>query len=238
MNSVFNIKRFWRYLKREMVFDHKLLFQLTSVVVIALLSYVLFAKVLGRESISEFIAGLLFGLGVICVGYFTSEISSCFKKKPVCIDYLTVPASMLEKYLSKIIKHFLMPFLLYMIALKLFQIIENPSNSLFELTRLDMVMLSILLCESAYFLFFGAIFRRFAIVWALVLNTVVSTAFGACALFINFMPFDPIRVFLQTHVGSRLVLGTITSVVIMIISIIVSYFIYRRKELHVKPLNW
>lgn len=238
MNSVFNIKRFWWYLKREMVFDHKLLFQILSVTLLAIISYVLFSKVLGYESVSDLIAGLLFGLGIICIGYFTSEISSCFKKKPICVDYLTVPASMLEKYLSKIVKHFLIPFLLYMIALRILQFIEDPNHILFDFTRVEMLLSSILLCESSYFLFFGVIFRRFAIVWALVLNTVVSTFFGACALFINFMPFDPIRVYFQTHGGSRLMLGSITCVVIMIISIIVSYFIYRRKELHVKPLNW
>lgn len=238
MNSVFNIKRFWWYLKREMVFDHKLLFQIMSVTFVALLAYVLFSKVLGYESVSGFIAGLLFGLGVICVGYFTSEISSCFKKKPICVDYLTVPASMLEKYLTKIIKHFLIPFLVYMIALRICQFIEDSNHVLFEFTRMDMLLTGILLLESAYLLFFGVFFRRFAIVWALVFNTVVSTVFGACALFINFMSIDPIRVYLQMHGGSRLELFAASSAVIMIISIIVSYFIYRRKELHVKPLNW
>ena len=238
MNSVFNIKRFWTYLKREMVFDHKLLIQVSGVVAVAIVVYLFFAKVIDRASLADFIVGLICGLGVIFVAYFTSEISSCFKNKPICVDFLTVPASMLEKYLTKLIKHFLIPSLLYICAWKVFQFIEDPTHPLFEFSRADKLIVTIILYESALFLFAGVFFRRFAALWLIGINSVLSTLFGACALFINFMPFDPIRVYLQTHVGSRLTLALITSVCFMLLSIIVSYFIYRRKELHVKPFNW
>ena len=65
MNSVFNIKRFWTYLKREMVFDHKLMIQVSGVVAVAIVAYLFFAKVIERAIIADFIVGLICVINVI-----------------------------------------------------------------------------------------------------------------------------------------------------------------------------
>ena len=248
MNSVFNIKRFWAYLKREIVVNPKRVY-IPAGLMTVLFGAFLLVKVAAGDSgdgvvamnslknAAESLMGFLGFGGAALVLIYTSQISNCFAQKTSCTDFLTVPASMLEKYVSKIVVNFIIPTTLYAAMFGYTMYSWNKPDTLTAWLAITAALVFV----SGIFLFWGALFRRFAALWAVLAITASVLLYSHFRLAIrrmNFMFLDPWRVYFNgmTEEG---VAGffNIVAVVFFIISAVIGYFIYRRKQQIVKPFN-
>ena len=248
MNSVFNIKRFWAYLKREIVVNPKRVY-IPAGLMTVLFGAFLLVKVAAGDSgdgvvamnslknAAESLMGFLGFGGAALVLIYTSQISNCFAQKTSCTDFLTVPASMLEKYVSKIVVNFIIPTTLYAAMFGYTMYSWNKPDTL----TAWLAIIAALVFVSGIFLFWGALFRRFAAMWAISAITALVLLIYHFRFDIdrmNLMFLDPWRVYFNgmTEEG---VSGffNIVAVVFFIISAVIGYFIYRRKQQIVKPFN-
>ncbi len=248
MNSVFNIKRFWAYLKREIVVNPKRVY-IPAGLMTVLFGAFLLVKVAAGDSgdgvvamnslknAAESLTGFLGFGGAALVLIYTSQISNCFAQKTSCTDFLTVPASMLEKYVSKIVVNFIIPTTLYAAMFGYTMYSWNKTDTL----TAWLAIIAALVFVSGIFLFWGALFRRVAAMWAISAITALVLLIYHFRFDIdrmNLMFLDPWRVYFNgmTEEG---VAGffNIVAVVFFIISAVIGYFIYRRKQQIVKPFN-
>lgn len=248
MNSVFNIKRFWAYLKREIVVNPKRVY-IPAGLMTVLFGAFLLVKVAAGDSgdgvvamnslknAAESLMGFLGFGGAALVLIYTSQISNCFAQKTSCTDFLTVPASMLEKYVSKIVVNFIIPTTLYAAMFGYTMYSWNKTDTLTAWLAITAALVFV----SGIFLFWGALFRRVAAMWAISAITALVLLIYHFRFDIdrmNLMFLDPWRVYFNgmTEEG---VAGffNIVAVVFFIISAVIGYFIYRRKQQIVKPFN-
>ncbi|MBO7599174.1 MAG: hypothetical protein J6T70_19230 [Bacteroidales bacterium] len=241
MNTVFNFKRFWMHLQRDFILNTKQYVAPSGAMVVVLLFYLW--SIFQHYPMIVTLFGLIMFGGAMMVLAQTSMISNSFQIKTICTDYLTNPASMFEKYLTKIVKHFVLPMIVYVIVFKIalsFQEVEN----FFAPVIITVVFLS------GIFLFWGAVLRRFAMVVVILLITTVLLLLRYLSeLFldaINFMWLDPVRVYFQSGNftgggftnGELTVLFAILASLFFVFNAVVSFFIYRNKELSIKQFNW
>ena len=248
MNSVFNIKRFWAYLKREIVVNPKRVY-IPAGLMTVLFGAFLLVKVAAGDSgdgvvamnslknAAESLTGFLGFGGAALVLIYTSQISNCFAQKTSCTDFLTVPTSMLEKYVSKIVVNFIIPTTLYA---AMFGYTMYSWNKIDTLTAW-LAIIAALVFVSGIFLFWGALFRRVAAMWAVSAITALVLLIYHFRFDIdrmNLMFLDPWRVYFNgmTDAGVAIFFN-IVAAVFFIISAVIGYFIYRRKQQIVKPFN-
>jgi hypothetical protein len=248
MNSVFNIKRFWAYLKREIVVNPKRVY-IPAGLMTVLFGAFLWVKFAAddsadgavrmqafKDAAQSLMVFLGFG-GAALVLIYTSQISNCFAQKTSCTDFLTVPASMLEKYVSKIVVNFIIPTTLYAAMFGYTMYSWDKSDTL----TAWLAIIAALVFVSGIFLFWGALFRRIAAMWAISAITALVLLIYHFRLDIdrmNFMFLDPWRVYFN-GMSDAGVAGffNIVAAVFFIISAVIGYFIYRRKQQIVKPFN-
>ena len=248
MNSVFNIKRFWAYLKREIVVNPKRVY-IPAGLMTVLFGAFLLVKVAAGDSgdgvvamnslknAAESLTGFLGFGGAALVLIYTSQISNCFAQKTSCTDFLTVPASMLEKYVSKIVVNFIIPTTLYAAMFGYTMYSWNKTDTL----TAWLAIIAALVFVSGIFLFWGALFRRVAAMWAISAITALVLLIYHFRFDIdrmNLMFLDPWRVYFN-GMSDAGVAGffNIVAAVFFIISAVIGYFIYRRKQQIVKPFN-
>ena len=248
MNSVFNIKRFWAYLKREIVVNPKRVYIPAGLMTVLFGAFLLVKFAAGdsgdgvvamnslKDAAQSLMGFLGFG-GAALVLIYTSQISNCFAQKTSCTDFLTVPASMLEKYVSKIVVNFIIPITLYAAMFGYTMYSWNKPDTLTAWLSITAALVFV----SGIFLFWGALFRRFAALWAVL----AITAFVMLIYHFRFdiermdlMFLDPWRVYFNgmTEVGVA-VFFNIVAAIFFIINAVIGYFIYRRKQQNVKPFN-
>lgn len=241
MNSTFDIKRFWMCLKRDFILNAKQYIAPSASIVMVLLFYlwVCFQHYPAKETL---FALIMIG-GAMMVLAQTSMISNSFQIKTICTDFLVNPASMTEKYVVKIIKHFVLPMIFYAVAFKIALHFQEDAG-FFAPVVISVVFLS------GIFLFWGAVVRRFALLIVVLLITVALVLFRYLAeLFfdsINLMWLDPVRVYFQSgnFTGGGFtsnqvtVLFAILASLFFVFNAVAGYFIYRDKELNVKLYNW
>ena len=248
MNSVFNIKRFWAYLKREIVVNPKRVY-IPAGLMTVLFGAFLLVKVAAGDSgdgvvamnslknAAESLTGFLGFGGAALVLIYTSQISNCFAQNTSCTDFLTVPASMLEKYVSKIVVNFIIPISIYAAMFGYTMYSWNKPDTL----TTWLAIIAALVFVSGIFLFWGALFRRFAAMWAISAITALVLLIYHFRFDIdrmNLMFLDPWRVYFN-GMSDAGVAGffNIVAAVFFIISAVIGYFIYRRKQQIVKPFN-
>ena len=248
MNSVFNIKRFWAYLKREIVVNPKRVY-IPAGLMTVLFGAFLLVKVAAGDSgdgvvamnslknAAESLTGFLGFGGAALVLIYTSQISNCFAQKTSCTDFLTVPASMLEKYIGKIVVNFFIPLNIYVLTFGIAQYALNDN----EWLEIWLGFIAGTVFVSGIFLFWGALFRRFAALWAVLAITasvLLIYHFRFDIDRMNLMFLDPWRVYFN-GMSDAGVAGffNIVAAVFFIISAVIGYFIYRRKQQIVKPFN-
>lgn len=241
MNTVFNFKRFWMHLKRDFILNTKQYVAPAGAMVVVLLFYLW--SIFQHYSMSNTLLALILIGGAIMVLAQTSMISNSFQIKTICTDYLTNPASMLEKYVAKIIKHFVLPMFFYAIVLKI-AFLFREKVEIVAPTIITVVFLS------GIFLFWGAVLRRFAMAVVIFLITTVLLLLRYLSEFfldsINFMWLDPLRVYFQSgnYTGGVFtsnevtVLFAILASLFFVFNAVVSFFLYRNKELSIKQFNW
>ena len=248
MNSVFNIKRFWAYLKREIVVNPKRVYIPAGLMTVLFGAFLLVKFAAGDsgdgvvamntlKNAAESLTGFLGFGGAALVLIYTSQISNCFAQKTSCTDFLTVPASMLEKYVSKIVVNFIIPITLYAAMFGYTMYSWNKTDTL----TAWLAIIAALVFVSGIFLFWGALFRRVAAMWAISAITALVLLIYHFRLDIdrmNLMFLDPWRVYFN-GMSDAGVAGffNIVAVVFFIISAVIGYFIYRRKQQIVKPFN-
>lgn len=248
MNSVFNIKRFWAYLKREIVVNPKRVY-IPAGLMTVLFGAFLLVKVAAGDSgdgvvamnslknAAESLTGFLGFGGAALVLIYTSQISNCFAQKTSCTDFLTVPASMLEKYVSKIVVNFIIPTTLYAAMFGYTMYSWNKTDTL----TAWLAIIAALVFVSGIFLFWGALFRRFAALWAVLAITASVLLYSHFRLAIrrmNFMFLDPWRVYFNGMSDVDVaIFFNIVAAIFFIINAVIGYFIYRRKQQIVKPFN-
>jgi len=104
-------------------------------------------------------------------------------------------------------------------------------------------LLGLMVFLGGIFLFWGAMFRRFAAVVAVAVIAAIVVLVRYLVVIMqdkDLMWLDPIRVFIQrnvTTVESLNWLWTIFAIVFFVFSAVAAYFIYRRKQLNVKLFN-
>jgi hypothetical protein len=249
MNSVFNIKRFWAYLKREIVVNPKRVYIPAGLMIVLLGVFMLVksyavisfndgtvvrnAYYNAAESLMVFLG--LGGAALVLI--YTSQISNCFAQKTSCTDFLTVPASMLEKYVSKIVVNFIIPTTLYAAMFGYTMYSWNKPDTLTAWLAITAALVFV----SGIFLFWGALFRRVAALWAVLAITasvLLIYHFRFAIERMNLMFLDPWRVYFN-GMSDAGVAGffNIVAVIFFIISAVIGYFIYRRKQQIVKPFN-
>lgn len=248
MNSVFNIKRFWAYLKREIVVNPKRVY-IPAGLMTVLFGTFLLVKVAAGDSgdgvvamnslknAAESLTGFLGFGGAALVLIYTSQISNCFAQKTSCTDFLTVPASMLEKYVSKIVVNFIIPITLYAAMFGYTMYSWNKPDTLTAWLAITAALVFV----SGIFLFWGALFRRFAALWAVLAITASVLLYSHFRLAIrrmNFMFLDPWRVYFNGMSDVDVaIFFNIVAAIFFIINAVIGYFIYRRKQQIVKPFN-
>ena len=248
MNSVFNIKRFWAYLKREIVVNPKRIY-IPAGLMTVLFGAFLWVKVAAGDSgdgvvamntlknAAQSLMGFLGFGGAALVLIYTSQISNCFVQKTSCTDFLTVPASMLEKYVSKIVVNFIIPITLYAAMFGYTMYSWNKPDTLTAWLAITAALVFV----SGIFLFWGALFRRFAALWAVLAITASVLLYSHFRLAIrrmNFMFLDPWRVYFNGMSDVDVaIFFNIVAAIFFIINAVIGYFIYRRKQQIVKPFN-
>ncbi|MBR2104544.1 MAG: hypothetical protein IKQ30_04600 [Bacteroidales bacterium] len=248
MNSVFNIKRFWAYLKREIVVNPKRVYIPAGLMTVLFGAFLLVKFAAGDsgdgvvamnslKNAAESLTGFLGFGGAALVLIYTSQISNCFAQKTSCTDFLTVPASMLEKYVSKIVVNFIIPTTLYaaMFGYTMYSWYKPDTLTAW------LAIIAALVFVSGIFLFWGALFRRVAAMWAVSAITALVLLIYHFRFDIdrmNLMFLDPWRVYFN-GMSDAGVAGffNIVAAVFFIISAVIGYFIYRRKQQIVKPFN-
>lgn len=248
MNSVFNIKRFWAYLKREIVVNPKRVY-IPAGLMVVLFGAFLWVKFAAddsadgavrmqafKDAAQSLMVFLGFG-GAALVLIYTSQISNCFAQKTSCTDFLTVPASMLEKYVSKIVVNFIIPITLYAAMFGYTMYSWNKPDTLTAWLAITAALVFV----SGIFLFWGALFRRFAALWAVLAITASVLLYSHFRLAIrrmNFMFLDPWRVYFNGMSDVDVaIFFNIVAAIFFIINAVIGYFIYRRKQQIVKPFN-
>ena len=234
MNEVFSFKRFWAFLKREAVLNKKMIY-IPAAILFALLAVYLWLEfsLEARQASDFFVSLTVFGAFGYVV-FYSSMISKCFAEKPLCIEFLAAPASMPEKYLTKIITHFLIPLITFEVVLLVVTAVQNDSDgwNVFYHTTAAVVFLS------GIFLFWGAVFRRFAAGAAILAITVFAVAVRLGLTEINFMFLDPLRVYCESRHDNVYVLFNTSAAVFFVVCAVAGYFIFSRKQLIVKRLNF
>ena len=242
MNETFNIKRFWAYLRRD--------FALNALNILVTLGVVMLLMWLGvwfwhyqHYPAGEGLVGFATVGGAALVLVRTSMIANTFQRKTACTDFLVLPASMLEKYVAKIIRHFLVPAIV--VAATAWGVFYIRDAHDLHVAFVPLVSLAVF--ASGIFLFWGAVFRRFAAVVAVLVITAIILiiryfrySFNEVMMSMDFMWLDPVRVYVQSgdDPDTRLyVLLSILAALFFIGSAIAAYFIYRRKQQNVKPFN-
>ena len=241
MNTVFNFKRFWMHLQRDFILNTKQYVAPAGAMVVVLLFYLW--SIFQHYPMSDTLFGLIMIGGAMMVLAQTSMISNSFQIKTICTDFLTNPASMFEKYLTKIIKHFVLPMIVYVIVFKI-------ALSFQEFEYFFAPVIITVVFFSGIFLFWGAVLRRFAMAVVIFLITTVLLLLRYLSEFfldsINFMWLDAVSVFFKSGNfagggftnGEFTVLFAILASLFFVFNAVVSFFIYRSKELNIKQFNW
>ncbi len=238
MNKTFNIKRFWTYLRRDFVLNAKQIAAPLAAILFMMAMY-LWCHYQHYPSRSGFL-GFLMSVGAVLVLIMTSRITNTFQSKTSCTDLLVAPASMLEKYVVKIIRHFVLPMIFLAVSVKICFHYEDSNN----LNESYVPLLGLMVFLGGIFLFWGAMFRRFAAVVAVAVIAAIVVLVRYLVVIMqdkDLMWLDPIRVFIQrnvTTVESLYWLWVIFAIVFFVLSAVAAYFIYRRKQLNVKLFNW
>jgi hypothetical protein len=248
MNSVFNIKRFWAYLKREIVVNPKRVYIPAGLMTVLFGAFLLVKFAAGDsgdgvvamntlKNAAESLTGFLGFGGAALVLIYTSQISNCFAQKTSCTDFLTVPASMLEKYIGKIVVNFFIPLNIYVLTFGIAQYALNDN----EWLEIWLGFIAGTVFVSGIFLFWGALFRRVAALWAVLAITasvLLIYHFRFAIERMNLMFLDPWRVYFN-GMSDAGVAGffNIVAAIFFIINAVIGYFIYRRKQQIVKPFN-
>ena len=249
MNSVFNIKRFWAYLKREIVVNPKRVYIPAGLMIVLLGVFMLVkscavisfndgtvvrnAYYNAAESLMVFLG--LGGAALVLI--YTSQVSNCFAQKTSCTDFLTVPASMLEKYIGKIVVNFFIPLNIYVLTFGIAQYALNDN----EWLEIWLGFIAGTVFVSGIFLFWGALFRRVAALWAVLAITasvLLIYHFRFDIDRMNLMFLDPWRVYFNGMSDAGVaIFFNIVAAIFFIINAVIGYFIYRRKQQIVKPFN-
>ena len=239
MNETFNIKRFWAYLRRDFALNIVKVTVPLLAMAFLLLMYLWFKfqHYPGAEAMLVF---LMMG-GAVIVLIMSSKIANSFQQKTSCADFLTVPASMPEKFLTKIVRHFIVPMTFLAVMVRIGVHYENDET----LTESFVPLVDMMLLAGGIFLFWGAVFRRLAAVVAVVIVAAIVILLRYMTMNVldsmNLMWLDPVRIYLQNCDNPKLRIYTFLSVfaaLFFIGSAIAAYFIYRRKEMKVKLFNW
>jgi len=243
MNETFNIKRFWAYLRRD--------FALNALNILVTLGVVMLLMWLGvwfwhyqHYPAGEGLVGFATVGGAALVLVRTSMIANTFQRKTACTDFLVLPASMLEKYVAKIIRHFLVPTIIVAATARIVYTFEYEK----DVQDMFVPFVDLAVFASGIFLFWGAVFRRFAAAVAILVITAIvlivryfRDSLTEMLMTMDMMWLDPVRVYVQSgdDPDTRLfILLSILAALFFIGSAIAAYFIYRRKEMKVKLFNW
>lgn len=236
MNQFFNIKRFAQVFKQDLVVNYKKI--IVGILLMALSVVLAFSTLeLNNKVAAMFYFAVIFG-GMAYVVISSSNLSRHFYSKTQCINYLVLPGSNFEKYLSKVIFKTIIPFFLWMLMYYITYIyIDSETLKTPQDFYGGMVFLGALL--SSICIFWGAVFRRFAIVFAAVGVTAFIVFLRTFIEKINFMFLDPIRIYIQSdETSTRLfIVLTIIDVIMFLVCAVLAYFIISRKQLILKPLN-
>jgi hypothetical protein len=104
-----------------------------------------------------------------------------------------------------------------------------------------LAIIAALVFVSGIFLFWGALFRRFAAMWAISAITALVLLIYHFRFDIdrmNLMFLDPWRVYFNGMSDAGVaIFFNIVAAIFFIINAVIGYFIYRRKQQIVKPFN-
>ena len=247
MNDFFNLKRFWLVLRRELRLSTKPLIIGTAFTV-GLLLFDITGIYKSRSSSVEgfmvFLAMLTFAV-TVAVWVSSAQISRNLARKTSFLAFCTLPASSFERYLARVVVCGFLPvavwFTLYFGV--------HLSDTIVDYTQMNssgqggfIALCACVILFSTVFAFWGAVFRRYGFIVGFCV-----TAFSVFALFrwilfgnVSLMFLDPIGRFVQHDFFGYGRLRLVLAVALLIIGVInlgAGYFIYRRKQMIVKPIK-
>lgn len=244
MNAVFNFKRLGNLLKEQIYLSSKqLIVYITITLTLYLAFWVLIQSDYKMNDTSKTIWIMLILSSVFGLLTLSSLVTGNMKTKTSFQAFALLPASNLEKFVSKVLILSIIPLIYWIIMSFLLYFNESAVERLNFFVPSHIVMIFLFLWFLSMATFWGTLFRRFGFVIFVVATTLVivlivnnSDGFNNT----NFMFFDPIIRYIQSGEGyGRLyfVIGSVTGV-LTLINWTLSYLIYRRKEMNVKFLNW
>ena len=245
MNEVFSFFRLSKLLKLQFRLAAKPLILYASV---SLFFYLLTVWLIGMKSDSGriwegfWILTCITGTGGVLL--VSSAVCANIRKKITFQTFNLLPASNLEKILSRVLICNILPLTIWLVLSFLLHLNDDfafylgfgESGAMISHT----VMFFILMWLSSLSTFWGVVFRRFGFVAFIVMTTLFIVLLVNWLTEADLMFLDPIIRFISsdaTYKNLLLVTGLFFGL-LTLINLTAAYFVYRRKEMKVKLLNW
>lgn len=242
MNKNFSFSRFFKLLKLQFHFAATpLLIYVLTTLTFYFLTIWLIRVPIGPIDMWRSFLWLTIVSGTTGVLIMSSLICANVRKK---IDFQTfnlLPVSNLEKFLSRVLICNILPLIIWTVLSALMYLNDvltsmggfNKRNMPFQIIfAMGLVWLSSLST------FWGTVFRRFGFVVFLIFTTLLIVLTIKWSDTANLMFLDPVVRFIGRDLHRLyLVVGLLTGF-LTLVNLTAAYFVYRRKEIRLKPFNW
>ena len=240
MNSVFSFSRFWNVLKIQFRLDSKPLIINT---VSTLTFYLFLLLTIDFVELRTSTWVLLCLTSVIGVLVLSTEICNNIRGKTKFLTFSVLPASNLEKFSVRLLICSIIPVTIW-VLLSFLLYCNDTVSQLYRLNDQNMpihiILCFLLLLSSSLCTFWGTMFRRLGIAAFIVMTTITIILIGNSLGDMNLMFLDPIMRFIMKDptLGNLYIVIGGFSVLLTLINWTAAYFIYCRKEMNLKLLNW
>ncbi|MCQ2973459.1 MAG: hypothetical protein MJ211_01465 [Bacteroidales bacterium] len=235
MNSVFNIHRFWNTLKRDVA----LCWQYPVILFISTFITFFISYNLNKD-VNEVSSFWIF-LEAVCIFIFSSLIGNNLKTKKIAFDTLTLPASNLEKFISRLLMFFVFPISILVIV---FFIIANNDYFIefFEIFRDNMFWFSFILfiitIQTTIFIIGGIVFKRFSFCLTIIIECFVIYFIVKILDNCDFLFLDPLFSKVNHNDFTSAYLWEIAILFLfMIVNFTISYILFCRKQITINKLS-
>ncbi len=241
MNKTFNFKRFWFVLKEELFLSTKPLI-INTLLTLMLVGVTMYSLYHYEVNTTMGFNVILMIVSMLGVWVLSSRAYSIIRSKTAFASYYTKPASILEKYLSRLIVCNFLPVLIWVLLLVLFESNDRYYDVFIRRYQFaDEVVCYFLLGLAPLFFFWGVACRaRFGFFVCILVITLCTVGITYYLNYGNMMFLDPIWRFVYSDPGrgNCNIVMSILIAVVGIASFVAAYFVFRSRQMDVKFFKW
>ena len=241
MNETFNFKRFWLVLKEELLLTSKPMI-INTLLTLMLVGVTMYSLYHYEVNTTMGFNVILMIVSILGVWILSSRVYGIIRSKTAFASYYTKPASILEKFLSRLIVSNIMPVLIWVLLLVLLESNDRYYDVFIRRYRfVDEVVCYVLLGLTPLFFFWGVACRaRFGFFVCILVIALAAVGITYYFSYGNMMFLDPIWRFVYSDPG-RVNCNIVMSILIAVVGIasfVAAYFVFRSRQMDVKIFKW